>query len=179
MTNPSKAHFLVHPYLDHYPEPGGPAHRIVLEPLPFRLGRSATANYTIFSPQVSKEHSEIYQAGKEFRIRDLGSTNGTYVNGVKVKEAPLANGDIIHIAHKELRFGCDVPQADDEFGSLNTQPAQSALPTSIIRGSSLLREMLTQNQARAVFQPIVHLDNGELMGFEALGRGGHAELSQS
>src|SRR5438105_2821287 len=92
------------PFLEYFPEPGGPAQRIVLDRLPFRIGRSTTAHYVIFSPQVSKEHSEIFRAGKEFRIRDLGSTNGTFVNGVRIKDAPLSNGDIIHLASNELRF---------------------------------------------------------------------------
>jgi len=175
----SKVSLSVPAYLEHYPEPGAPAHRIVLDPLPFRLGRSATANYTIYSPQVSKEHTEIFRAGKEFRIRDLGSTNGTFVNGVRVKESPLVSGDIIHVATKELRFGCEPAEATDDYGNLNTQPAESQAPTSLIRGSAHLREMLTQHHARALFQPIVHLDTGELMGFEALGRGAHSELSVS
>lgn len=164
------------PYLEHYSEPGGPPQRIPVEPLPFRIGRSPGANYIIYSRQVSKEHTEIFPTGKEFRIRDLGSTNGTFVNGQRVDEAPLINGDIIHVAHKELRFAYEPPESN-ERDVLVTEPADSLLPASVIRGSKHLREMLTQHCGRVVFQPIVLLGTRQKIGYEALGRGAHPELS--
>jgi EAL domain-containing protein (putative c-di-GMP-specific phosphodiesterase class I) len=167
------------PYLEHYPEPGGPPQRIVVEPLPFRIGRSAAAHYIIYSRQISKEHTEIYPAGRDFRIRDLGSTNGTFINGQRVDDAGLVNGDIIHVAHKELRFAhepIDTPLERDVFV---TEPAASKLPSSIIRGSQHLREMLSDHLGRTVFQPIVYLDSAKIMGYEVLGRGDHPELSAS
>ncbi|MBV9124872.1 MAG: EAL domain-containing protein [Planctomycetes bacterium] len=171
------------PYLEHYPDPGGPPHRIVLDPLPFRIGRSPTAQHIIYSRQVSKEHSEIFRVGKEFRIRDLGSTNGTFVNGQRVGEAPLVNGDIIHIAHSEFRFGCQLENAanetSDNLGLSQTETSRSDLPTSIIRSSRHLKDLLEQQAARVVFQPIVHLDTRRLAGYETLGRGNHPELSAS
>src|SRR5438477_560923 len=101
------------PFLEHYPEPGEAPHRILVDQLPFRIGRSMTAQYIIYARQVSKDHSEIYREGMEFRIRDLGSTNGTFVNGQRISQAPLVNGDIIHVAHKELRFGYEPLAASD------------------------------------------------------------------
>jgi EAL domain-containing protein (putative c-di-GMP-specific phosphodiesterase class I) len=165
------------PYLEHFPEPGEPPHRIVLEQLPFRIGRSPTANYVIYSRQVSKEHSEIFQLGNELHIRDLGSTNGTFVNGQRVREAPLTSGDIIHVAHKEFRFGAGAAEAEAFATPGFTELADGQLPSSLIRGTMHLRQMLTDQSVRIVFQPIVYLASGQLMGFEALGRGTHASLS--
>ena len=85
------------PYLEHYPEPGGPPQRIVVEPLPFRIGRSPDANFIIYSRQVSKEHTEIYRVQRDFRIRDLGSTNGTFVNGRPIIATNIADGDVIRL----------------------------------------------------------------------------------
>jgi EAL domain-containing protein (putative c-di-GMP-specific phosphodiesterase class I) len=167
------------PYLEHYPEPGGPPQRIVVEPLPFRIGRSPDANFIIYSRQVSKEHTEIFRFQRDFRIKDLGSTNGTFVNGQRIQEAALLNGDIIHVAHKELRFTYEPNDTPLEREACVTEPAASKLPSSIIRGSEHLREMLTENRGRAVFQPIVYLDSGMVMGYEVLGRGDHPELSAS
>jgi EAL domain-containing protein (putative c-di-GMP-specific phosphodiesterase class I) len=171
---PSKAAL---PYLEHYPEPGQPPHRILIEQLPFRIGRSMSAQYIIYSRQVSKEHTEIYRSGGEYRIRDLGSTNGTFVNGQRVEEAPLVNGDIIHVAHKELRFGCESLTQDPESTPCTTEPAVSKLPPSVIRGTQHLRELLNDQRARIVFQPIVELETGLVVGYETLGRGTHRELS--
>ena len=166
------------PYLEHYPEPGGPPHRIVLEQMPFRIGRHPSANYIIYSRQVSKEHTEIVRAGKDFRIRDLGSTNGTFVNGQRIREAPLVNGDIIHVAHKEFRFAYTPNELADPTGSgLFTELARSKLPASIIRGGEHLRELLKEQWVRVVFQPIVSLETSALVGYECLGRGTHTALS--
>src|ERR1700730_1469095 len=90
-------------YLQHFPAHNGPAHRIVLDPLPFRIGRDKKTNYTISSKQISKEHAEIAWSGDELVIRDLGSTNGTFVNGQQIDETTLHSGDIIHVAHEEFR----------------------------------------------------------------------------
>src|SRR5438445_330824 len=78
---------LAMPYLEHFPENDGVPQRIPIMELPFRLGRNPGLNFTVYSSQVSKEHAEIFWAGKEYRIRDLGSTNGTFVNSKRVEEA--------------------------------------------------------------------------------------------
>src|SRR2546423_8483569 len=122
------ARSLALPFLEYYPDPGGAPHRILLETFPFRIGRSMAAHYVIYSRQVSKEHSEIYRVGRDFRIRDLGSTNGTFVNGRRVDVAPLVNGDIIHLAHKELRFGYEQTEAAQEIDPSFTETAASQLP---------------------------------------------------
>src|SRR5437773_7135820 len=95
------------PYLEHFPKQGEAPHRIVLFPLPFCIGRSKTAHWTVYSPKVSKEHASICLEGDRFLIQDLGSTNGTFVNGRRIKRWPLNNGDIVHVAHEEFRFGYD------------------------------------------------------------------------
>jgi EAL domain-containing protein (putative c-di-GMP-specific phosphodiesterase class I) len=166
-----------HPYLEHFPEPGGPPQRIVLERLPFRIGRGKTAHHVVFCRQVSKEHAEIFRAGDEFRIRDLGSTNGTFVNGQRIANSPLVHGDIVHVSHTEFRFGYKPTGSVDSFSGFLTENVATALPRSVIRGSKHLRELLGQHQVSAVFQPIVYLNNGALLGYESLGRGAHSELS--
>jgi EAL domain-containing protein (putative c-di-GMP-specific phosphodiesterase class I) len=169
-TNPAPA------YLDHYPE-AGIVQRVWLNVFPFDIGRNKTAGFIVYSSQVSKEHARIDRQGEGFCIRDLGSTNGTFVNGMRVKEAALANGDIIHVAHKEFRFGCGLADAPADSEVLDTKSAESRLPPSFIRGNLLLRELLDQRQVSVDFQPIVSLATGQPMGYEALGRGAHDQLS--
>src|SRR5262249_44929972 len=131
----------------------------------------------IYSRQISKEHTEIVQTGKDYLIRDLGSTNGTFINGKRIEVATLTNGDIIHVAHKEFRFNQESSEAPEDLHSWFTELAASRLPVSIIRGNQHLTELLTQNHARIVFQPIVLLGTGTIVGYEALGRGTHSALS--
>lgn len=65
------------------------------------LGNSTSADIPLSNPFVSRRHCRIRFHGGEFRISDLGSKNGTYVNGIPLKEEeerPLKNGDTIELA---------------------------------------------------------------------------------
>jgi sigma-B regulation protein RsbU (phosphoserine phosphatase) len=63
----------------------------------FTIGRSSNNNLVLGHMGVSRSHVEVvFQDGK-YLLRDLGSKLGTYVNGVKVEEAPLSNGDRIQL----------------------------------------------------------------------------------
>lgn len=53
---------------------------------------------------ISGHHCEIYMEGNQFMIRDLGSTNGVYINNRKVDHSPLADGDKIKLGFKIFRF---------------------------------------------------------------------------
>ncbi len=56
-------------------------------------------------PLVSGKHCLIYRRGDKILLQDLGSTNGTYVNGLKLEGAvPLSNGDRIRIGSSTYRF---------------------------------------------------------------------------
>jgi EAL domain-containing protein (putative c-di-GMP-specific phosphodiesterase class I) len=167
------------PYLEYHPQQGMPAQRIVLDSLPFRIGRSNAVHWTIYSARISKEHAEIDRVGEDFHVRDLGSTNGTFVNGQRIEDAVVIDGDILHFAHEEFRFGCEAA-TKMETGFTTpclTEQVTSALPVSLIRSSQHLHELITRNAVLAVFQPIVDLATRKTMGYEALGRGNHKELS--
>jgi EAL domain-containing protein (putative c-di-GMP-specific phosphodiesterase class I) len=165
-------------YLEHYPEAGEGAHRLLLEHFPFCIGRNVSAHYCINSRHVSKEHAQIVLDGGQVRIRDLGSTNGTFVNGQRVQEAVLSHGDIVHIAHKEFRFGQD--SAAVRVGDvLITDHASGPLPVSAIQNADYLKELLHKQSVRTLFQPIVDLRSQTPLGYEALGRGVHEKLSPS
>jgi EAL domain-containing protein (putative c-di-GMP-specific phosphodiesterase class I) len=167
------------PYLEYCPEGGGERVRIIINRFPFLIGRSQSANYTIYSRQVSKQHAEIVRLGEQVCIRDLGSTNGTYVNGQRITEGPLASGDILHLARCEFCFVYDRLGAQDHPEVNSTAHSKSAVPASVIRGSEWLRELLEQRAVVVVFQPIVDLETRETLGFEALGRSAHPNLTAS
>lgn len=71
------------------------------------IGRDPSSDVVVNHPVVSKNHAEIVrQEGKVF-IVDLGSTNGTFVNGIKVKRHQLQELDRIVIGPAELHFAGD------------------------------------------------------------------------
>jgi EAL domain-containing protein (putative c-di-GMP-specific phosphodiesterase class I) len=167
------------PCLEYYPEPGGAAVRVPLEHFPFRIGRCASADHTIYSRQVSKEHAEIDRKLDEFVIRDVGSTNGTFVNGQRIDESALLDGDIIHVSQQEFRFTCQAVELKRDSDTHLKTTGSSQAQFSVIHDGEHLRELLLQPSVSIVFQPIVHLETGAVLGYEALGRGAHEELSPS
>jgi serine phosphatase RsbU (regulator of sigma subunit) len=74
------------------------------------LGRSSKHTVQLVDATVSKDHAEIARAGDRWTIRDLGSRNGTRVNGVEAREpVALGAGDRIEIGHVPLRVTGDHP----------------------------------------------------------------------
>jgi pSer/pThr/pTyr-binding forkhead associated (FHA) protein len=57
--------------------------------LPTLIGRSQKATLTVAHPMVSRKHAELYEADGLLMIRDLGSLNGTRIDGQRIKQAPL------------------------------------------------------------------------------------------
>ena len=68
------------------------------------LGRSRDCDIPIDDPSVSRRHAELHRDSDGFTLVDLGSTNGTQVNGRKIDRVPLQNGDRITLGQTELRF---------------------------------------------------------------------------
>src|SRR4051794_21841601 len=76
------------------------------------VGRAADADLTLADPFLSRRHSRFYRAGSAVYIEDLGSRNGTLLNGQKVLEpSPLAVGDTIKISGSLLTLQEEAPPA--------------------------------------------------------------------
>jgi|SRR3954449_6425364 len=69
------------------------------------FGRSDGAEIRVHDQFASSSHARIYDQSGSMYLEDLGSTNGTYLNGRKVKSAePLSVGDTIRIGDSEYRY---------------------------------------------------------------------------
>ncbi|MFH0900217.1 MAG: GGDEF domain-containing protein [Pseudomonadota bacterium] len=68
------------------------------------LGRSSKAEIQIDQESVSRNHAKILNTGKNIVLRDLGSTNGTYVNDELIDEWILRDGDFIKIGRTIFKF---------------------------------------------------------------------------
>ncbi len=76
------------------------------------IGRSESAELRLDDGKVSRRHAEIRLEGGEARLRDLGSNNGTFVNGEAVEVARgLLSGDVITIGNASLVFHSDARQS--------------------------------------------------------------------
>ncbi|MDQ4148609.1 MAG: DUF3662 domain-containing protein [Actinomycetota bacterium] len=68
------------------------------------LGRSSSNEVVINDPNVSRSHAQVVLRDDEWWVIDLGSTNGTLVNGMLIKERRLVPGDRIKLGATELEF---------------------------------------------------------------------------
>src|SRR5438874_7623356 len=68
------------------------------------IGRVEDNTFQISEPSVSSHHCEILLRGPEVVVRDLNSTNGTYINGEKVTESVLKPGQVLRLGQIEMRL---------------------------------------------------------------------------
>ncbi len=78
--------------------------RFVLGETVITIGRIPESVLTLEDPNVSRNHAEIRPSGGAFVLADLGSTNGTKINGVKVSERVLQDGDEMTFGSTTFRF---------------------------------------------------------------------------
>lgn len=85
------------------------------------LGRHPNNTHQVLDRIVSKEHCHIDLVDGRYVLKDLGSLNGTFVNGERVAQHPLSHGDEIMLGSTRILFEAD-------------GPAQAAIPASAARG---------------------------------------------
>lgn len=110
-------------------EVGAPASRLALEwvwprsrvePLQgarLGIGRDDAAQLRLDGSGVSRHHAELYRQGPLYVIRDLGSTNGTWLAGRRIEHAPVAPGNVLRVGEWVGIFGQHTDAAA-EFGEL-------------------------------------------------------------
>lgn len=150
---------------------GGSAHSIVLREPQLRIGRRAEMDLQIDLPVVSGFHAEIFQDSGNLFIRDAGSTNGTYVNGIRISlETQLNDGDNLEIGGTSFRV----------LRRSTTAGAARALPQMMktcfvnnameLLGRRSLAQLLSGGSLAPCFQAIHNLRTGEITGYEFLAR---------
>jgi pSer/pThr/pTyr-binding forkhead associated (FHA) protein len=74
------------------------------------VGRHPDCDARVDSPRVSRWHCCLSEIDGEVWVRDLGSTNGTWIDGRRVRSGRLRRGDVLAIAH--LRYRVEEVQAE-------------------------------------------------------------------
>ncbi len=69
-----------------------------------KIGRASDNDIVIRDPNVSRHHAQIENQGSRYLLKDLSSTNGTFINGAAVDEHVLKNRDVIVIGTTKLQF---------------------------------------------------------------------------
>lgn len=105
-------------------EPSGA--RVALAPGENLCGRAADAHVVLADPTASKRHAQVCRGFDAVTVEDLGSANGTRVNGVLVSHARLAEGD--RLAFGAVQFRVELEEGDREV----TLPPRGAAPALVL-----------------------------------------------
>jgi EAL domain-containing protein (putative c-di-GMP-specific phosphodiesterase class I) len=170
-------------HLESHIEGGRQLRRVRVHPLPFRIGRKPGLELVLAAESVSKTHAEIYWADDGLHVRDLESTNGTFLNRQAIKDVALHEGDILHFADFEFRLAQQVDPSEalgdeDEGDPATVALGRKELPGRFVQGTRELKELIRDKSVAVMFQPIVLLPKGTVVAYEALGRGRHPGLPE-
>lgn len=147
-------------------EKSAPMRQVNIQSSPFTVGRR-DASLTLPCNSVSKLHAELTLDAGNLFLRDLGSTNGTYLNGQRLGQelTQINEGDLVQFATVVFRVGREKSE-DLTMGTIQGEEAgDSAL--ALLQFDRLINE----GAVVPFYQPIVPLENIEdKIGYEILGR---------
>jgi EAL domain-containing protein (putative c-di-GMP-specific phosphodiesterase class I) len=150
--------------------PNAPVQRIPVAVQPFTIGRDFENSLCLANPTISRRHAELLLVDNDLLVRDLGSRNGTYLNGQRVQNFErLQGGDM-------LQFGAAVFTVHPTNNNLAVALTESCLTAVEIDmhdyalANLEFDRLLTDPAVIPHFQPIVRLDTAARVGYEVLAR---------
>jgi tRNA A-37 threonylcarbamoyl transferase component Bud32 len=128
------------------------------------IGRAKGCDIEVFDRRVSRQHCSVHIEGPAPHVKDLGSANGTRLNGREVALAAIASGDILRLADTEVRI--ELAEATE---TIKLSGAPTVRPKGLLRNRDLkidvpgfeLTGVLGEGATSAVFK--ARRDNGEVV----------------
>ncbi len=158
ITSANAVWFLVGPF-----DSAESVRHMPLYTFPFQIGRRQDLPLSLSCKTVSTLHAEIIEIGRALVIRDLESTNGTYVNGRRVQEpVALADDDLVQFAN--LPFRVRMQSAEDSPHTVRESASDRALALV------LFDKLMTEHAVTPFLQPIVDLKDQRTVAYEVLAR---------
>jgi len=141
----------------------GPVRQTRVDAARFIVGRKPDAQLSISSPTVSREHAELTVMEGSLLLRDLGSTNGTFLNGNRILQPCTVNhGDLLQFGQAIFR----VMLQSTESGPQTIQDDSCDRALALIQ----FDQLMTQRAVAPHFQPIVSMRDRRVLGYEVLAR---------
>lgn len=132
------------------------------------VGRTDEADICIAVSSVSKQHAKIWIEADGLHVQDLGSTNGTHHNGRPIREATLAEGDLLQFANAVFRVQRNQEELPDGTMEEGLIPWAQTLMT--------FERLLSQRAVVPHYQPIITMNRMSTPGYEVLARSDLPEL---
>jgi predicted component of type VI protein secretion system len=102
------------------------------------VGRVEENTFQIADASVSSRHAEILLRGGEVVIKDLNSTNGTFINGEKISEAALQPGQTLRFGQVELKIDDGKPVGAQQAPPVAAAPAPAPAPKKSEGGTMVM-----------------------------------------
>jgi DNA-binding NtrC family response regulator len=122
-TSATKGRTVPRSYSLHLQILGQSAKQVALGARPVVLGAHASCDVVLEDPQISRRHAELLASPEGVRVKDLGSTNGTWWQGSRVTEVLVSSGAVIQLGAISARISANdapsvPPSEHDHFGSM-------------------------------------------------------------
>jgi CheY-like chemotaxis protein len=132
-----------------------------LSATPAIVGRAQGTTLQIIEPSVSGRHCEVRLRGDEIVVRDLKSTNGTFINGQRILEAVLKPGQILGVGQVDFRLEASTT-APAAFQPL-VNPTSGKKSESIIPKFRKVPKIVIPDEQRLMTQPIGPQNSGIIL----------------
>jgi pSer/pThr/pTyr-binding forkhead associated (FHA) protein len=129
---------------------------------PFTVGRDPGNDIILRDPKVSRHHAEIVFERGFFVLHDLASANGTYVNGKRIRVAPLTHGAKVRMGNSYGRFSEELPTEADANAGVEPferplpEPAPFPTPAAAVAAGNDLADLPTSSHERLNIETLPH-----------------------
>jgi two-component system, NtrC family, response regulator HydG len=137
-------------------------------PLPVLVGQGPACDARIDDPTVSRRHAALNDVGGRLMLRDLGSTNGTLVNGLRIVEVELRGGET-------LRMGATVLVLEPATSAGSSRISQRTSFGHVLGASSAMRRLYALCERLALSEVPVLVEGETGTGKEQLAEALHSE----
>ena len=101
--------------------PNGPGQEFELVKTGISLGRGTTNDIILDDARISRRHAQLEYSAQGVSLVDLGSANGTRLNGRRIERATLVPGDTINLGSQQLQYRVDDPSEDAGMTAIDTE----------------------------------------------------------
>jgi len=126
---------------------------------PITIGRIQGCDIIVNDPAASRQHVQVEQRGETFYWKDLGSTNGTSINGTKMLEGILSNGDRIEIGNATVHFETEEVEDEPPPGGSGLSDSHFFAETRLGQDGTALIKPTPETKADALLQAVYTVMN--------------------
>ena len=113
---------------------------------PLVVGRALSSDIPVLDPTISRRHAELSCDATGVQVRDLGSSNGTFVNGSKVAAGRVSPGDVVTFGKVAFRLKESVPTPT----TATPLPLEPLTPTRVPASATIVRELRVRDSSQSL-----------------------------